>query len=95
MNNNITYISDFFLEDIVGGGELNDNELINILESKEYEVSKIRSINVNLKFLEQRRNSFFIISNFINLKQNCRDWLRNNASYIIYEHDHKYLLYRS
>ena len=40
--NNVVYISDFFVEHIRGGGELNDYELINILKSRNpnYDLNK-------------------------------------------------------
>ncbi len=93
MNKKIVYINDFFLEDFVGGGELNDHELLSML-SKKYEVQKIRSNNVTIKFLQENKNSFFIISNFINLKITCKDYI-NDLNYVIYEHDHKYVKSRN
>ena len=34
MPKNVTYISDFFVDHILGGGELNDHELIKLLSSE-------------------------------------------------------------
>ena len=93
MNKKIVYINDFFLEDFVGGGELNDHELIEMLKES-YDIQKVRSNNVTIDFLEQNRESFFIISNFINLKLDCKDHI-NNLNYVIYEHDHKYVKSRN
>ena len=89
MNKKIIYISDFFAEQIIGGAELNDKELIDILSSK-YEVLKINSHLVTEGFIEQNKDCFFIISNFINLDYDCREKLFN-TNYVIYEHDHKYV----
>ena len=33
MSNKIVYISDFFADQVLGGAELNDKELVNILKS--------------------------------------------------------------
>ena len=43
--NNVVYISDFFVEHIRGGGELNDYELINILKSRKYLIQKILNVH--------------------------------------------------
>jgi hypothetical protein len=62
--NSIIYISDFFAEEILGGGEFNDNELINIFISKEINVIKFKSIQLNEEILNDYKNNHFIISNF-------------------------------
>ena len=92
--NNIIYINDFFLEDFVGGGELNDHELLKILSEEGYQVAKARSNAITVDFLEENKESFFIVSNFINLNIHCRDRL-NDLNYVIYEHDHKYVKSRN
>lgn len=95
MNKTVIFIADFFVEQIVGGGELNNEELINLLKDSDFAVTKYQSHTVGLKTLQDNLHSFFIISNFINLTQDCREFLTNNARYIIYEHDHKYLASRN
>lgn len=91
----IIYISDYFANEVLGGGELNDHELLLLLESRGYEIKKMKSNLVNPSFLSNNRDGGFIISNFVNLKSECRDYLTNNCRYIIYEHDHKYLMSRN
>lgn len=92
--NNIVYISDFFHHEILGGGELNDQELIFQINKKlNHEILKIKSANVTLKHLN--KNNKFIISNFVNLSEDCKQFLSKNCNYIIYEHDHKYIRNRN
>jgi hypothetical protein len=91
--NSILYISDSLLEDLVGGGELNDHELCNELEKRSYKLSKKRSHEIKLSDLNS--DVFYIISNFVNLNPNIREHIQNKCNYIIYEHDHKYLLTRN
>ena len=91
MNKDIIYISDFFADRVLGGSELNDDELIKLLEQRKYKVKKARSHLVNLKFLLEHKDSFFIVSNFYNLSLESKRWISKNCRYIIYEHDHKYL----
>ena len=90
----IVFVADFFVEHILGGGELNNEEIIKIFQQKKYDVVKIQSHLVDIQFLKANRNSFFIVSNFVNLSFQCRTELRE-LEYVIYEHDHKYLKSRN
>ena len=91
MHRDIVYISDFFIDHLSGGAELNDNELIRLLQEKNYKVEKNQSHLVGLEFLVDNKDCFFIISNFCNLSSENKIWISENCNYIIYEHDHKYL----
>ena len=88
----IVYISDFFHDEVLGGCELNDRELINVLEERSIEVKKIKSIDINEKIIEE--NQFFIISNFCLIDQKLIKFFYNKK-YILYEHDHKYIKNRN
>ena len=90
----IILISDFSLQQIVGGGELNDSELVKLLGQRGYGVDHIQSSSVTEEYLEQNKNNFFIVSNFCNLNFRCIQKLID-CNYIIYEHDHKYLRNRN
>tara|TARA_R100000234_G_C5002745_1_gene181114 strand:- start:1590 stop:2438 length:849 start_codon:yes stop_codon:yes gene_type:complete len=91
----VVYVSDFFLNEIIGGGELNDDEMLKNLSSTGCSVSKIKSSNLTLSTLRSLRDTFFIISNFCMVRKECIEFLTNNCKYIIYEHDHKYLINRN
>jgi hypothetical protein len=91
---NIIFIADFFADQILGGGELNNEELINILSSEGHSVEKINSHAVTSEFVEQRSDHKFIIANFVNLPHGAKE-LFYDKQYIIYEHDHKYLSTRN
>ena len=91
MNKRVVFISDFFTEHIIGGAELNNEELISILKERGHEVIKKQSHEVDQLFLETHNDCFFIISNFVNLISILRDRITERNEYIIYEHDHKYL----
>mgnify|MGYP003651485770 FL=1 len=95
MNKKVVFIADFFVEQVLGGGELNDDLLIKLLQKNDKEVSSIRTTQINLEFLKEHQADFFIISNFIGLSEEYKRWLTHNAAYIIYEHDHKYLSNRN
>ena len=86
------FLDDFYVEDgFLGGGELNNQELISLLSQGGHDILKINSHNVCLNFLDKNKNSSFIISNFVNLKPECIKHISDNLNYVIYEHDHKYL----
>lgn len=87
------FIADFFAHQVLGGGELNNEELINILQSQNHVVEKINSHEVNVEFIKRNKNKNFIIANFVNLKTPVIAELIDN-NYVIYEHDHKYMANR-
>jgi len=88
------FIADFFTDQVLGGGELNNDELIKILSAWGHQIVKINSHFVTTNFIEQNKDKKFIIANFINLRRDCFEVLYDKQ-YIIYEHDHKYLTTRN
>ena len=91
--NKIYYFSDFLLEDLIGGGELNDNELCMLISDRGYKLEKIRTREIKKQHID--KNNLYIISNFIGLNHVYKDYITKNCKYIIYEHDHKYLKSRN
>jgi hypothetical protein len=89
----IIYISDYFVEHVLGGAEINDSVLLT--EVLDADIERVQSHMVDLKLLENNINNLFIISNFIYLSKDCKEYIQNNCKYIIYEHDHKYLISRN
>ena len=92
--NNVVYISDAFLDDIIGGGELNDYELLQMLRDRGHSVVRRRTHRVTLDFINKNSDSFFIISNFIGLNPVLKERIQD-LKYVIYEHDHKYVKTRN
>ena len=93
--NKIIFVADVFAEHHLGGGELNNQELIRQLILKGYNVESKLSASITLPYLEENRKNHFIIANFLGLSVEAIDFLRANCSYLIYEHDHKYLTTRN
>ena len=92
----IVFIADFFAEEIEGGGELNNQELIQLLRQRGHNVLNIKSTNVTPDYLNQLAvDTKFIVSNFIQLSEQCKQILENDKTYVIYEHDHKYVKSRN
>ena len=90
----IVFIADFFVDDILGGGELNNQEFIELLKLRGHEIVSMRSAHVSPQFIENSVGTHFIIANFLMLSEPCKHALKNK-NYIIYEHDHKYLTTRN
>ena len=90
----LVFIADFFVDEILGGGELNNEECIKILISKGYSVVKRKSHLVDTTYIDKNRDSKFIVANFLNIRTDCIEALLN-TDYVIYEHDHKYLKTRN
>ena len=91
--NKIYYFSDLLVEDLVGGGELNDYELCSMLLKKGYKLTRLRTKEIKQEHLDKKY--IYIVSNFVGLKPEYREYLIKNCKYIIYEHDHKYLASRN
>ena len=90
--NKIIFIADIYAEEWLGGGELNNEELVKLLREKGCEVFTVKSESVNLEFMQHWQSGVkFIISNFIGLSEDCKKYIQDNCEYLIYEHDHKYL----
>ena len=93
----IVYISDFFVEHIAGGAEINDSILINEA-SKNVKIIKLQSKEVTDKHIRLYYKSGFkfLISNFVMLDLDAmRELIKHPRSYSIIEHDHKYLKHRN
>ncbi len=87
----IYFVADFFAEEVLGGGELNNEEFINLARMAGFTVSKIKSTELTK---EQINSGFVIVANFIGLSEDRKEDLKNSGNYLIYEHDHKYLTTR-
>lgn len=78
-------------DEILGGGELNDEELCNQISSK-YNIQKIKCMKATLGDIDNKK---IIVSNFITLNKKLKDFITKNLNYVIYEHDHKYVKNRN
>ena len=95
MNEGVIFVADVFADSVPGGGELNNEEFINIARTDfKTQTQKKYSHEVTQEFIEENKEKKFIISNFINLREDCKESLRK-TTYLIYEHDHKYLKSRN
>ena len=87
-----TFVADVFVDQLVGGGELNDFEVKSQIESKGYSTSRIHSNQLRADRLT--KDTCYVISNFLNLPSATLQAIKD-YKYAIYEHDHKYLRTRN
>ena len=90
MNDKVILISDFFIDDFVGGAALNDEEIYKLL-SERFDVQKIKSRYLYEGFIQENLDSFFIISNFFGISPTIRDLIQSKCKYILYCHDYKFV----
>tara|TARA_R110000851_G_scaffold1564_2_gene5818 strand:+ start:258 stop:1106 length:849 start_codon:yes stop_codon:yes gene_type:complete len=94
--NKIIFVADFFANEVAGGGELNNQELIEILRERSTHVLEVKSNRLTPEFISEcSKNVKFIVANFIMLSKESKTMLENDREYIIYEHDHKYVKSRN
>jgi len=93
--NKIVFVADIFAEEWLGGGELNNQELILLLKERGCEVLAIQSSSINLEDMQKMEKDVkYIIANFIQLREEVKSYIQKNCEYVIYEHDHKYITSR-
>lgn len=92
----VIYISDFFIENNLGGAEICDEVIIRKLSASNFSVHKILSKNLTINIINSNKNAFFILSNFSLIDKSVLNYVvDSNIQYIIYEHDHKYVIDRN
>ena len=90
MNDKVILISDFFIDDFVGGAALNDEEIYGLL-SERFDVQKIKSRYLYEGFIQENLDSFFVISNFFGINPFIRNLIQSKCKYILYCHDYKFV----
>lgn len=91
---NFIFVADFFANEILGGGEINNEVLADCLRRRGHSVSEKKCVHFTEDDVNNNKDACFIISNFIQLSEGAKTALKNTR-YIIYEHDHKYLRRRN
>lgn len=84
----IGFIADFYQQELPGGGESNDMNLIKHLEINN-DITCYKSNEVSTTDLKTL--DVILVGNFVLLTEDVKRYLINNKKYIIYEHDHKYV----
>ena len=88
----LVVVSDFFLEDLVGGAELTTQALI---DSSPFNLIRVRSSEVTLELLQKFHGLHWIFGNWAGIDLNLLPSIISNMSYSILEYDYKFCRYRS
>ncbi len=86
------FVSDFFIDQYVGGAELTTQAL---LESTNNVIKTITSSNVNQSILENYSDYHWVITNFSMLGDKIKLKIARHIKYSIIEYDYKFCKYRS
>tara|TARA_Y100000593_G_C4303522_1_gene334568 strand:+ start:1319 stop:2164 length:846 start_codon:yes stop_codon:yes gene_type:complete len=88
------FVADFFMDQITGGAEINDNTLIEWLKKSGSLQERKNSRDVTKDYILKNLDKVFIISNFAGLSSDIMPYFAL-GDYIIYEHDYKFLRTRN
>jgi glycosyltransferase involved in cell wall biosynthesis len=88
----VIFVSDFFIEDLVGGAELTSEALI---QSSPFKLFKLHSKDVTMELLQKHQRKFWIFGNFANMNLNLIPAIMANLRYSVLEYDYKFCQFRS
>ena len=92
----VWFIADLLLEDVPqGGAELVNRQLVQMLSDTGVNISEVYSFKISPAFLKAHKDDFFILAGFINMPTVSLEFMQNNIQYLLYEHDHKYVINRN
>jgi hypothetical protein len=83
----IIFTADFFVDEIFGGGELVNEEIIENLVKNGYDVHKVKCTDLTQKSID----CDLLIGNFVSMSNEMKKFIELNCRYSIIEHDHKYV----
>ena len=84
MSEGLTFciISDFFIDDFIGGAALNDEQIFLEFEKSGKNAIKIKSKDLSLEKIKEIKDYKLIISNFFHLEDEVKDYIQNNCDYV-------------
>ncbi len=88
----VIFVSDLFVKDYVGGGELSTQTLI---ETCLMPVAQINSQNLNVEILKKHKDAHWVFGNYTQVSLDCLLYAIKNLSYTVVEYDYKFCKYRS
>jgi len=94
MKEQIILIADYFKEEVFGGAEIVDEEIVKILIENDYEVHKIKCESLTETIVNNiiKTGCKVLVSNFAKMPPNIIHYMvTNRCQYSIIEHDHKYV----
>jgi len=92
----IVFVSDYFVNDIIGGAELTTDAIMRFGKLKGFNINAIHCHKLSKKIIEQtKQDHHFVICNFSQLQDEIKIHMIKHCSYSIIEYDYKICKYRS
>jgi hypothetical protein len=88
-------VTDFLFSEVGGGAEINAESLVDRFSEHNIIIPILKSSNITTEYLSKNRDKIFIFSNFILLREECKQYAIKHLRYFVYEQDHKYLKTRN
>jgi len=88
----IVFVSDFFIDDYVGGAELTTDAII---KSCPVKYDTLKSNEVTMELLRSGYEKYWVFGNFANLNFDLIPTIIANIKYSVLEYDYKFCKYRS
>ena len=88
----VVFVSDFFVDEIIGGAELTTQALV---ESCPFDYIRVKSKDVTIETLQKYQEAYWIFGNFTGLNHNLIPTFVGNMRYSVLEYDYKFCKYRS
>ena len=88
----IIFVSDYFVEDYSGGGELTSEALI---KDCPLSIQKIHSKNITKALIDSKKDHFWVFGNFTEVNENLLIHIAKNLNYSVLEYDYKFCKWRS
>jgi glycosyltransferase involved in cell wall biosynthesis len=90
----VIWIADVYAAQSAGGAELVNEVMIGGLESLGWTVERTYSSQITPEYIRENLDSKFVVGHFLQLNRPSFQTLIDEADYILYEHDHKYVVTR-
>ena len=88
----IFFVSDMFIDQYVGGGELTTEAIIN---GGYFPCNKVLSHTLTVPAMQQYKDAFWIFGNFAGVPPDCLLYAAKHIDYAVLEYDYKYCKLRS
>jgi hypothetical protein len=95
MKTEFVMVTDFLFSEVGGGAEINAESLVDRFSEHNIIIPILKSSNITTEYLSKNRDKIFIFSNFILLREECKQYAIKHLRYFVYEQDHKYLKTRN
>lgn len=89
--NNLIFVQDFFAHQINGGAELHDKVVIDYFNDNNLLFECINSSAITIDYIKTHSDKIWFISNFAHLKNIHKALISKTCTYLIYEHDYKFI----